>query len=74
MAIKIKAVERLLKFDKEKAGEYRYVMSAELYSKLSQSKVVPLNLELRGEFWSSKTFLLESSSGHNDQSHVQANG
>ena len=40
MAIKIKAVERLLKFDKEKAGEYRYVMSAELYSKLSQSKVV----------------------------------
>jgi predicted histone-like DNA-binding protein len=40
MAIKIKAVERLLKFDKEKAGEYRYVMSAELYSKLTQSKVV----------------------------------
>ena len=40
MAIKIKAVERLLKFDKNKAGEYRYVMSAELYNKLTESKVV----------------------------------
>ena len=26
MALKVKAVERLLKFDKESAGEYRYVM------------------------------------------------
>ena len=40
MAIKIKAVERLLKFDKNSEGEYRYVMSAELYNKLSQAKVI----------------------------------
>ena len=31
MALKVKAVERLLKFDKEKAGKYRYVMKAEMY-------------------------------------------
>ncbi len=28
MALKVKAVERLLKFDKESAGHYRYVMKA----------------------------------------------
>ena len=28
MALKVKAVERLLKFDKESAGKYRYVMKA----------------------------------------------
>jgi len=28
MALKVKAVERLLKFDKEAAGKYRYVMKA----------------------------------------------
>ena len=40
MALKVKAVERLLKFDKEKAGKYRYVMKPEMYSSLSQAKVV----------------------------------
>ena len=42
MAIKVKAVERKLKFnnDPENQGEYRYIMSAELYSKLSQNKVI----------------------------------
>ena len=30
MALKVKAVERLLKFDKESAGKYRYVMKADL--------------------------------------------
>jgi len=33
MALKVKAVERLLKFDKESAGKYRYVMKARLLTK-----------------------------------------
>ena len=40
MALKVKAVERLLKFDKEKAGKYRYVMKPEMYSSLNQAKVI----------------------------------
>ena len=40
MAVKVKAVERLLKFDKESAGKYRYVMKPEMYSTLSQAKVI----------------------------------
>ena len=40
MALKVKAVERLLKFDKEKAGKYRYVMKPEMYSSLTQAKVI----------------------------------
>ena len=40
MALKVKAVERLLKFDKESAGKYRYVMKPEIYSSLSQAKVI----------------------------------
>ena len=40
MAIKIKAVERKLKFDKSGEGEYRYVMQPELYSALNQEKVI----------------------------------
>ena len=40
MALKVKAVERLLKFDKESAGKYRYVMKPEMYSSLAQTKVI----------------------------------
>ena len=40
MTLKVKAVERLLKFDKETAGKYRYVMKAELYTSLTQAKVI----------------------------------
>ena len=40
MALKVKAVERLLKFDKESAGKYRYVMKADLYTSLNQAKVI----------------------------------
>ena len=40
MALKVKAVERLVKFNKEDAGTYRYVMSPELYIALSQAKVI----------------------------------
>ena len=40
MALKVKAVERLLKFDKESEGKYRYVMKPEMYSSLSQAKVI----------------------------------
>ena len=40
MGLKVKAVERLLKFDKNSAGEYRYVMKPEMYSSLSQAKVI----------------------------------
>ena len=40
MAMKVKAVEKLLKFDKKSAGVYRYVMAPELYTALSQKKVI----------------------------------
>ena len=40
MALRVKAVERLLKFDKESAGKYRYVMKPEMYSSLTQAKVI----------------------------------
>ena len=40
MALKVKAVEKLIKFDKESAGTYRYVMKPEMYSSLSQAKVI----------------------------------
>ena len=40
MALKVKAVERLLKFDKESAGKYRYVLKADLYTSLTQAKVI----------------------------------
>ena len=40
MALKVKAVEKLIKFDKESAGMYRYVMSPELYIPLTQAKVI----------------------------------
>ena len=40
MALRVKAVERLLKFDKESAGRYRYVLKPEMYSSLTQTKVI----------------------------------
>ncbi len=40
MALKVKAVERLVKFNKNDAGTYRYVMSPDLYTSLSQDKVI----------------------------------
>ena len=40
MAMKVKAVERLVKFEKEAAGKYRYVMQPELYTSLAQEKVI----------------------------------
>ena len=40
MALKVKAVERLVKFNKEDEGTWRYVMSPELYIALSQAKVI----------------------------------
>ena len=42
MALKVKAVERKIKFTKDEndSGVYRYVMSPELYIALSQAKVI----------------------------------
>ena len=42
MALKVKAVEKKIKFDKnpDNPGVWRYVMSPELYTALSQAKVV----------------------------------
>ena len=40
MALKVKAVERLVKFNKSDAGTYRYVMQPELYTSLAQDKVI----------------------------------
>ena len=41
MALKVKAVERLVKFNKEDADVYRYVMNPELYIALSLAKSDP---------------------------------
>ena len=38
--MKVKAVERLVKFNKNDAGTYRYVMQPDLYIPLSQEKVI----------------------------------
>ena len=40
MALKVKAVERLVKFNKTDAGVWCYVMSPELYTSLNQQKVI----------------------------------
>ena len=40
MALKVKAIERLVKFKKNEPGQYRYVMQPELYTSLSQNKVI----------------------------------
>ena len=40
MALKVKAKEKKLKFSKEDEGVYRYVMLPELYSALTQEKVI----------------------------------
>ena len=40
MALKVKAVERLLKFDKNDPGSYRYVLKPDLYTSLTQAKVI----------------------------------
>ena len=42
MALKVKAVERLLKFSNKEddPGVYRYVMKADLYTALTQTKVI----------------------------------
>ena len=42
MALKVKAVEKKIKFDKDpnNPGVYRYVMSPELYIPLAQEQVI----------------------------------
>ncbi len=40
MAIKVRANERLIKWDKDSAGEYRYCLAASIYSTLSSAKVI----------------------------------
>ena len=40
MALKVKAVEKKIKFSKTDEGVWRYVMSPELYTPLSQAKVI----------------------------------
>ena len=40
MALKVKAVERLEKFKKNEPGKYRYVLKPDLYTSLSQAKVI----------------------------------
>ena len=40
MAIKVKAVETLIKFSKTDPGQWRYMLRPELYTQLSQAKVI----------------------------------
>ena len=45
MALKVKAVERLVKFNKEDEGVWRYVMSPDLYIALNQSNNTGLRFQ-----------------------------
>ena len=40
MALKVKAVEKNIKFEKNSEGVWRYVMQPDLYIALSQAKVI----------------------------------
>ncbi len=40
MAIRVRANERLIKFDSESPGEYRYCLAASIYNTLSAAKVI----------------------------------
>ena len=40
MALKVKAIEKHVKFSKTDAGVWRYVMMPELYTALAQDKVI----------------------------------
>ena len=40
MALKVKAIEKKIKFSKTDPGVWRYVMSPELYTPLTQAKVI----------------------------------
>ena len=40
MAIKVKAIGRLFKFNKDDTDEYRYVMQAELYISLKEQQII----------------------------------
>ena len=40
MICNLEVVERLLKFDKNDPGSYRYVLKPELYTSLDQKKVI----------------------------------
>ena len=40
MTLKVKAIEKKLKFSKESEGIWRYVMQPELYTQLTQAKVI----------------------------------
>ena len=40
MALKVKAVEKKIKFNKQDEGVYRYVMQPDLYIALNQAKVI----------------------------------
>ena len=51
MALKVKAVERLVKFKKDDPGQYRYVMQPELYTALAQDKVIKDGRSLGGAAW-----------------------
>ena len=40
MTLKVKAIEKKLKFSKDSEGVWRYVMQPELYTSLAQDKVI----------------------------------
>ena len=88
MAMKVKAVEKLLKFDKNSAGVYRYVMSPEMYSSLNQKKVIK-EAALRsgvsqgvmqacwdaaGEGSSSRTHSIPDGTGHDQLHGIRSTG
>ncbi len=64
MALKVKAVERLIKFNKNDEGTYRYVMSLDLYTSLSQDKVIKEAALRSGEGTGENTGNSSSGSGN----------
>ena len=82
MALKVKAVEKKIKFSKEDPGVYRYVMQPDLYIALSQAKVIkeaalrsikeclsPCEATLFRYYTASLCIVWPSSSGHHSAQH-----
>ncbi len=87
MALKVKAVEKKIKFSKEDPGVYRYVMQPDLYIALSQAKFIkeaalrsikeclsPCEATLFRYYTASLCIVWPSSSGHRSAQHRPQTG
>ena len=87
MALKVKAVEKKIKFSKEDPGVYRYVMQPDLYIALSQAKFIkeaalrsikeclsPCEATLFRCYTAPSCIVWPSSSGHRSAQHRPQTG